>query len=46
MHTNVGIEYVAYSAPLKLMGKVENYMQEVINSMKQALRDIARESVE
>jgi dynein heavy chain len=26
MHTNVGIEYVEFSAPLKLMGKVENYM--------------------
>jgi dynein heavy chain len=45
MHTNVGSEYVPYSAPLKLMGKVENYMQEVINSMKQSLRDIAAGSV-
>jgi len=45
MHTNVGVEYVEFSAPLKLMGKVENYMQEVINSMKSSLRDIAGASL-
>jgi dynein heavy chain len=26
MHTNVGVEYVEFSSPLKLIGKVENYM--------------------
>jgi dynein heavy chain, axonemal len=45
MHTNVGIEYVQFSSPLKLIGKVENYMQEVINSMKSSLRDVAAESL-
>ena len=45
MHTNVGVEYVEFSSPLKLMGKVENYMQEVINSMKSSLRDIAGASL-
>lgn len=45
MHTNVGKEYVKFSAPLKLLGKVENYLQEVINSMRSSLRDIAAESL-
>lgn len=45
MHTNVGTEYVQFSSPLKLMGKVETYMQEVINSMKSSLRDVAGESL-
>jgi hypothetical protein len=26
MHTNVGTEYVVFTSPLKLMGKVETYM--------------------
>jgi dynein heavy chain len=34
----VGIEYVQYSEPLKLLGKVENYMQDVIDSMRTTLR--------
>lgn len=41
MHTNVGVEYVEFSSDLKLMGKVENYMQEVINTMRNSLRDVA-----
>lgn len=41
MHTNVGIEYVEFTSPLKLLGKVENYMQEIINTMKSSLRDVA-----
>jgi hypothetical protein len=45
MHTNVGVEYVEFTSPLKLIGKVENYMQEVINSMKDSLRDIAGASL-
>lgn len=45
MHTNVGTEYVEFSSPLKLLGKVENYMQEVINSMKTSLRDVAGQSL-
>ena len=42
MHTNVGVQF---TNPLKLMGKVENYMLEVINSMKNSLRDVAGESL-
>lgn len=45
MHTNVGVEYVEFSAPLKIMGKVENYMQEVINTMRMSLRDTASDSL-
>lgn len=45
MHTNVGVEYVEWTSPLKLMGKVENYMQEVINSMRSSLKEVASESL-
>jgi dynein heavy chain len=45
MHTNVGIEYVEFSHDLKLLGKVENYLQEVINTMKTSLRDVAAASL-
>jgi dynein heavy chain, axonemal len=45
MHTNVGVEYVEWTSPLKLMGKVENYMQEVINSMRNSLKEVASESL-
>jgi dynein heavy chain len=45
MITNVGIEYVEFTSPLKLNGKVENYMQDVINSMKTSLREIAGASL-
>lgn len=41
MITNVGVEYVEFTSPLKLLGKVENYMQDIINSMRSSLRDIA-----
>jgi dynein heavy chain len=45
MHTNVGVEYVEFSHDLKLMGKVENYLQEVINTMRVSLRDVAAASL-
>jgi dynein heavy chain len=45
MHTNVGKEFVEFSSPLKLLGKVENYLQDVINSMRQSLQDIAGASL-
>jgi len=45
MITNVGIEYVEFTSPLKLNGKVENYMQDVNNSMKTSLREIAGASL-
>jgi len=45
MHTNVGIEYVQFSTVLKLMGKVETYMQDVIDTMRGSLKDIAGDSL-
>lgn len=45
MHTNVGVEFVEFSHDLKLMGKVENYLQEVINTMRTSLRDVAAASL-
>lgn len=41
MHTNVGAEYVPWTSVLKLMGKVETYMQDVIDCMRSSLKDIA-----
>jgi len=40
----VGVEYVEYTEPLKLLGKVETYMQDVIDSMRKSLRLIAGKS--
>jgi dynein heavy chain len=45
MHTNVGVEYVEFTSDLKLMGKVENYMQQVIDTMRSSLRDTGVESL-
>lgn len=45
MHTNVGIEYVEFTTDLKLLGKVENYLQEVINTMRSSLKDVAGASL-
>lgn len=41
MKSCVGIEFVDFYEPLKLMGKVEGYMQDVIDSMRKSLRLIA-----
>lgn len=46
MHTNVGIEYVEFSHDLKLLGKVENYLQDVINTMRDSLKDVAGASLQ
>jgi dynein heavy chain len=46
MVTNVGEETVLFDHDLKLMGKVENYMQEVINTMRTSLRAVAVSSLE
>jgi dynein heavy chain len=40
----VGVEYVEFNEPLKLMGKVEGYMQDVIDSMRLSLRLCAGKS--
>jgi len=45
MHTNVGVEYVEFTQVLKLMGKVETYMQDVIDTMRSSLKDIAGKSL-
>ena len=37
----VGKEYVPFTVALKLLGKVECYMQDVIDSMRSSLRNIA-----
>jgi hypothetical protein len=41
MITCVGKEEVLLSSPLKLKGKVEVYLDDMINEMIRALRDIA-----
>lgn len=45
METCVGKEYVDFSKPLKLVGKVENYLGDVIDTMRNSLRHIAGKSV-
>lgn len=46
MDTCVGKEYVEFSKPLKLVGKVENYLGDVIDTMKSSLNHIAAKSVQ
>lgn len=45
MKTNVGEEEVEFTSDLKLLGKVENYLQEVINTMRSSLKDIGGASL-
>jgi len=45
MHSGVGVEYVEFTEPLKLMGKVEVYLQDVLNTMRTSLRDISVKSL-
>jgi hypothetical protein len=45
METCVGKEVVEFSKPLKLVGKVENYLADVIDTMKSSLNTIAANSV-
>ena len=46
METCVGKEYVEFSKPLKLVGKVENYLGDVIDTMRASLCFIGGKSVE
>mmetsp|Transcript_44324 Transcript_44324/g.32338 ORF Transcript_44324/g.32338 Transcript_44324/m.32338 type:complete len:260 (-) Transcript_44324:816-1595(-) len=46
MDSCVGKEYVNFHAPLKLVGKVENYLQDVIDTMKHSLKVIATKSLQ
>jgi dynein heavy chain len=41
----VGIEKVTFTEPLKLMGKVECYLQDVIDTMRTSLREISKKSL-
>ena len=43
--SSVGIEEFQFSRPLKLVGKVENYLQDVIDMMRLSLKDIAADSL-
>lgn len=44
MITCVGVEQVKFTTPLKLMGKVECYMQDIVQTMNQTLQIIAGSS--
>lgn len=46
MKSCVGIEYVEFTEPLKLLGKVEVYLQDVIDVMRKSLRKIAGKSMD
>lgn len=46
MKSGVGVEYVSLTKPLQLLGKVEIYLQDMIDSMQSTLRDIATKSFE
>lgn len=45
MHACVGKEFVEFTSELKLLGKVEIYLQDVINIMRSSLKDIAVKSL-
>jgi len=45
MHACVGKEYVEFTSELKLLGKVEIYLQDVIDTMRGSLKDIAMKSL-
>ena len=45
MHACVGKEYVKFTSDLALMGKVEIYLQDIINIMRSSLKDIAKKSL-
>jgi hypothetical protein len=40
MHSCIGIEYVKFTRELKLLGKVEIYMQWIIDNMRGSLKDL------
>ena len=43
MHTRVGKEYVKFTSNCKLLGKVEVYLELVLNFMKDSLKNITKE---
>jgi len=46
METCVGKEYVDFHKPLKLVGKVENYLGDVIETMRSSLQHIGGKSIQ
>ena len=45
MHACVGKEYVQFTKELKLLGKVEVYLQDIIDTMRSSLSDISKASL-
>ena len=45
MHACVGKEYVQFTSDLSLMGKVEVYFQDIIDIMRNSIRDISKKSL-
>jgi dynein heavy chain len=45
MHACVGKEYVEFTTECKLLGKVECYMQDILDVMRSSLRDISVKSL-
>jgi len=45
MKSCVGVETVQFTKSLSLLGKVENYLEDVIQTMRQTLKDIGRDSL-
>ena len=45
IHASVGKEYVPFTNTLKLERKVENYLQDVIDTMRSSIKDIAADSL-
>jgi dynein heavy chain len=45
LHSCVGTEYVDFTRELKLLGKVECYMQDILDCMRGSLKDIAVRSI-
>lgn len=45
IHSSVGKEFVDFTAPLKLERKVENYLQDVIDTMRSSIKNIAADSL-
>jgi dynein heavy chain len=45
MHSCIGVEYVKFTRELKLLGKVEIYMQWIIDNMRGSLKDLCVENL-
>ena len=45
MHACVGKEFVEFTTDLKLMGKVEVYMQDILDTMRSSLKEISIKSL-